>query len=165
MTKLHSSQYRNPGQLGEGAALVIGTAQSGTQIAAELAESGKRVYTCVGASAMRVPRRVRGRDFTWWLAKTGLYDTCIEELPEHKQREKRFGPNPSSAPARDVRLRMLPGSGRGHAHAHGDSDTHANAEWRHSSLAQTTACLRARVIHMSTVCVCVCVVCVCTCVR
>ena len=104
---LHSSQYRNPAQLGEGAALVIGTAQSGTQIAAELAESGKRVYACVGASSHRVPRRVRGWDFTRWLAKTGLYDTCIEDLPEHKQREKRFGPNPSQAPARDVRLRSL----------------------------------------------------------
>ena len=107
VTKLHSSQYRNPAQLGEGAALVIGTAQSGTQIAAELAESGKRVYACVGASSHRVPRRVRGWDFTRWLAKTGLYDTCIEDLPEHKQREKRFGPNPSQAPARDVRLRAL----------------------------------------------------------
>ena len=63
--QLHSSQYKNPAQLQEGAVLVVGTGQSGTQIALELAESGRRVFACVGSRSLRVPRRVRGKDFTW----------------------------------------------------------------------------------------------------
>ena len=88
-------------------ASVIGTAQAGTQIAAELAERQSACTRALAPPAM-YRFRVRGRDFTLVARKTGLYDTCIEELPEHKQREKRFGPNQySSAPARDVRLRSL----------------------------------------------------------
>ena len=102
------SEYKNPGQLGEGAVLVVGTGQSGTQIATELAESGRRVYACVGSRSLRVPRKVRGKDITWWLLKTGLYDTKITDLrtPEERK-DKRFGPNPSQCPGRDVSLRNL----------------------------------------------------------
>ena len=61
----------------------------------------------MGSRSLRVPRKVRGRDFTWWLNKTGLYDTTIESLGPHDQAQKRFGPNPSQAPMRDVCLRQL----------------------------------------------------------
>ena len=106
--QIHSSEYKNPGQLAEGAVLVVGTGQSGTQIATELAESGRRVYACVGSRSLRVPRKVRGKDITWWLLKTGLYDTKITDLrtPEERK-DKRFGPNPSQCPGRDVSLRNL----------------------------------------------------------
>ena len=105
--QLHSSDYKNPQQLAEGACLVVGTGQSGTQIATELAESGRRVYACVGSRSLRVPRRVRGKDFTWWLWKTGLYDTKTADLPVDAQKAKRFGPNPSQCPGRDVSFRDL----------------------------------------------------------
>ena len=42
-------------------AFVVGTGQSGTQIAQELYQSGRKVYLSVG-SAGREPRRYRGRD-------------------------------------------------------------------------------------------------------
>ena len=105
--QMHSSEYKNPEQLTEGAVLVVGMGQSGTQIATELAESGRRVFASVGSRSLRVPRRVRGKDFTWWLHKTGLYDTTIVDLPVDAQNVKRFGPNPSQCPERDVRLREL----------------------------------------------------------
>lgn len=105
--QMHSSRYKNPEQLVEGAVLVVGSGQSGTQIAAELAESGRRVFACVGSRSLRVPRRVRGKDFTWWLHKTGLYDTKIADLPDGDRQAKRFGPNPSQCPERDMRLREL----------------------------------------------------------
>ena len=65
--QIHSWQYKNPEQLPEGAVLTVGLGQSGTQITAELAESGRTVYCSVGSRSLRVPRRVRGLDFNWWL--------------------------------------------------------------------------------------------------
>ena len=50
---------------------------------------------------------MRGKDFTWWLGKTGLFDTEITDLPVDAQKAKRFGPNPSQVPGRDVSLREL----------------------------------------------------------
>lgn len=46
--QIHSSGYRNPGQLPEGAVLVVGAGSSGVQIADELLRAGKRVYLSVG---------------------------------------------------------------------------------------------------------------------
>ncbi|WP_233224274.1 NAD(P)/FAD-dependent oxidoreductase [Amycolatopsis sp. BJA-103] len=71
--QLHSSGYRNPGQLPEGAVLVVGAGSSGVQIAEELHRSGRRVYLSVGPHE-RPPRRYRGRDFCWWLGVLGKWD-------------------------------------------------------------------------------------------
>ena len=38
--QIHSSAYRNPGQLPEGAVLVVGAGSSGAQIADELLRAG-----------------------------------------------------------------------------------------------------------------------------
>lgn len=74
--QIHSNAYRNPGQLPEGAVLVIGAGSSGTQIADELLRSGKRVYLSVGPHD-RPPRRYRGRDFCWWLGVLGVWDLKV----------------------------------------------------------------------------------------
>ena len=63
--QIHSMDYKNPSALPAGAALVIGTGQSGAQIAEELYQSGRKVYLSIG-SAGRVPRRYRGRDINDW---------------------------------------------------------------------------------------------------
>ncbi|UQS24726.1 NAD(P)/FAD-dependent oxidoreductase [Amycolatopsis thermalba] len=71
--QIHSSSYRNPEQLPEGAVLVVGAGSSGVQIAEELHRSGRRVYLSVGPHD-RPPRRYRGRDFCWWLGVLGKWD-------------------------------------------------------------------------------------------
>ncbi|QMU71524.1 NAD(P)/FAD-dependent oxidoreductase [Streptacidiphilus sp. P02-A3a] len=71
--QIHSSGYRNPGQLPEGAVLVVGAGSSGVQIADELRRSGRRVLLSVGPHD-RPPREYRGRDFCWWLGVLGLWD-------------------------------------------------------------------------------------------
>jgi putative flavoprotein involved in K+ transport len=71
--QIHSSSYRNPQQLPEGAVLVVGAGSSGVQIADELRRSGREVYLSVGAHE-RPPRSYRGRDFCWWLGVLGLWD-------------------------------------------------------------------------------------------
>ncbi len=71
--QMHSSAYRNPEQLAEGAVLVIGAGSSGVQIAEELLEAGRQVYLSVGPHD-RPPRSYRGRDFVWWLGVLGKWD-------------------------------------------------------------------------------------------
>lgn len=77
--QIHSSDYRNPGQLPAGAVLVVGAGSSGVQIADELLRAGRRVYLSVGPHD-RPPRRYRGRDFVWWLGVLGMWDA--ETPPE-----------------------------------------------------------------------------------
>ena len=71
--QMHSSDYRNPKQLPEGAVLVVGAGSSGVQIAEELMRSGRKVYLSVGPHD-RPPRAYRGRDFVWWLGVLGKWD-------------------------------------------------------------------------------------------
>jgi putative flavoprotein involved in K+ transport len=77
--QLHSSAYRNPGQLPDGAVLVVGAGSSGVQIADELRRAGRQVYLSVGPHD-RPPRSYRGRDFVWWLGVLGKWDA--ETPPE-----------------------------------------------------------------------------------
>ena len=81
--QLHSSEYRNPEALPDGAALVVGSAQSGCQIAEELYQSGRRVYLSV-SSAGRLPRRYRGKDVTRWMDEMGFSDRTVDQLPSPK---------------------------------------------------------------------------------
>ena len=78
--QIHSSAYRNPGQLPEGAVLVVGTGQSGCQIAEDLHLAGREVHLVVG-SAPRCPRVYRGRDAVDWLSDLGQYDLPVEKHP------------------------------------------------------------------------------------
>ncbi|WP_248760971.1 NAD(P)/FAD-dependent oxidoreductase [Pseudarthrobacter sp. SSS035] len=77
--QIHSSSYRNPGQLPEGAVLVVGAGSSGVQVAAEIQRSGRQVYLSVGPHD-RPPRSYRGRDFCWWLGVLGMWDASTPPL-------------------------------------------------------------------------------------
>ena len=78
VTQIHSSAYRNPDQLPEGAVLVVGAGSSGAQIADELLLSGKSVYLSVGPHDLP-PRSYRGRDFVWWLGVLGKWEAVTME--------------------------------------------------------------------------------------
>ena len=88
--QIHSGRYRNVEQLPPGAVLVVGSGQSGTQIAEEIYQSGRIVYLCV-STAPRVPRRYRGRDIFTWLVDTGFTDRTVDKLPSPKAK---FAGNP-----------------------------------------------------------------------
>ena len=88
--QLHSDSYRNPEQPLSGAILVVGSAQSGAQIAEELYECGRKVYVAVGRAG-RTPRRYRGKDANWWFARMGHYDREVSELPSPRAK---FGGKP-----------------------------------------------------------------------
>ena len=80
ITQIHSSQYRNANDLPAGGVLVVGTGQSGAQIAEDLHLEGRRVTLAVG-SAPRVARFYRGRDCIAWLQDMGHYDRPVEDHP------------------------------------------------------------------------------------
>ena len=79
--QVHSSRYRNPGQLPPGAVLVVGTGQSGCQIAEDLHLAGRQVHLAVG-SAPRVARFYRGRDCVAWLDEMGHYAKGIDAFDD-----------------------------------------------------------------------------------
>jgi len=62
IVQIHSSIYRNPDQLPAGAVLVVGSGQSGCQIAEDLHIAGRKVYLCV---ATRRASRVGIEARTW----------------------------------------------------------------------------------------------------
>jgi putative flavoprotein involved in K+ transport len=104
--QLHTSMYHNPRSLPSGAVLVVGTGQSGCQIAEELHQSGRRVYLST-SSCGRVPRRYRGKDVTWWLTRIGFFDRTIDQLPSPNAR---FACNPQLSGAQgghDINLRQF----------------------------------------------------------
>jgi putative flavoprotein involved in K+ transport len=80
ITQIHSNQYRNPEQLPEGEVLVVGSGQSGAQIAEDLHLAGRKVHLAVG-DAPRCARFYRGRDVVTWLADMGYYEMTVDNHP------------------------------------------------------------------------------------
>ncbi len=79
--QLHSSEYKNPDQLPPGEILVVGTGQSGCQIAEDLHLAGRTVHLATG-SAPRVARFYRGLDVVAWLDRMGYYSKGIDEFDD-----------------------------------------------------------------------------------
>ena len=78
---LSAGTYRNPEALPKGAVLVVGSGQSGCQIAEDLLEAGREVYLSVGKVA-RVPRSYRGRDIVAWWKDMGFWEVKLHQLAD-----------------------------------------------------------------------------------
>jgi len=78
--QMHSEQYRNPEALPAGNVLVVGSGQSGAQIAEDLHLAGRKVYLAVG-DAPRCARFYRGKDVVDWLAQMGYYEIGVDTHP------------------------------------------------------------------------------------
>jgi putative flavoprotein involved in K+ transport len=65
VTQIHSVDYRNPQTLPAGKVLVVGAANSGCQIALELAATHS-VELSAGQGLPTIPQRPLGRDVWWW---------------------------------------------------------------------------------------------------
>lgn len=98
--QLHAGDFRNVTQLPEGAVLVVGSAQSGMQIAEDLISHGKKVILST-SQVPRVPRRYRGRDIFEWFVLSGFNDMQASDagpqIMEIKQPQvSNMGPRGSS---------------------------------------------------------------------
>lgn len=115
--QLHTDAYHNEGSLPPGAVLVVGSGQSGCQIAEELHEAGREVYLSVG-SCGGAPRRYRGKDVFSWIfevmsrgAEFGIAPRTVDKLPDPRAR---FACNPHLSGkngGHDINLRRLAADG------------------------------------------------------
>jgi len=122
VTQLHTHDYRSPSQLPAGAVLIVGTGQSGGQIAEELHAAGREVHLSVSI-VPEAPRRYRGQDLIYWMLETGKHGPdygvnalTTEALPSPALR---FAPNPllsGTDGGHSIHLREL---GRRGMHLHG----------------------------------------------
>jgi putative flavoprotein involved in K+ transport len=78
---LDSGEYRNPQSLPDGAVLVVGSGQSGCQIAEELCVAGRDVVLACGRAPW-IPRRLDGRDIVDWLLETPFFEVSGTDLPD-----------------------------------------------------------------------------------
>lgn len=83
--QLHTSEYRTPAKVPKGGVLVVGSGQSGVQVAEELLEAGREVLLAVG-TCPRAPRRYRGKDIYRWMVDGGFMDQRLADLPSPKAR-------------------------------------------------------------------------------
>jgi putative flavoprotein involved in K+ transport len=115
--QIHSNDYRRPELLAHGGVLVVGSGQSGAQIAEELLHAGRDVHLAV-SKCPSVPRRYRGRDIIWWLMQSflhgdevGVHFPTVADLPTPAAR---FACNPHVSGkdgGHDIHLRHLARAG------------------------------------------------------
>jgi len=80
VTQVVAPAYRNPQMLPAGAVLVVGSGETGCQIAEDLVGVGRSVFLAGGRS-WRTPRRYRGRDIVIWFRLLGWFERSVDGLP------------------------------------------------------------------------------------
>jgi putative flavoprotein involved in K+ transport len=78
--QVFAEDYRNPAALPPGNVLIVGSGQTGCQLAEELHEAGRKVFLACGRCPW-VPRRVGNRDIVWWFKESGFFDRTPDKLP------------------------------------------------------------------------------------
>jgi len=79
LPQIDACDYRCAADLPPGPVLIVGSGQSGAQIAYDLIGSGHDVYLSTGCIG-RLVRRYRGKDTLRWLAESGFMDVRREEM-------------------------------------------------------------------------------------
>ena len=121
-----AGSYVNPAGLPPGGVLVIGSGQTGCQLAEELHRSGRDVYLACGRTAW-MPRRIEGRDVIAWLTETPFFEMTLADLPGPLAR---LAGNPQATGrdhGHDLHYRTLAAMGVTLlGHFRGADDTHAH---------------------------------------
>ena len=78
--QIHSAEYKNFNQLPPGGVMVVGSGQSGAQIAEDLLINGMDVSLALSKCGRRL-RKYRGKDSSWWNYKMGLFDKTVDDVP------------------------------------------------------------------------------------
>jgi putative flavoprotein involved in K+ transport len=98
--------YTNAGALPEGDLLIVGSGQTGCQLAEECFEAGRNVYLACGRAPW-VSRRIDGRDAISWLLDSDFYEARLADMPSPSAR---FLSNPQftgHGGGRDLNYRTL----------------------------------------------------------
>jgi putative flavoprotein involved in K+ transport len=103
---IDAETYTNPSALPPGLVLIVGSGQTGCQLAEEIIEAGRDTYLACG----RAPwfhRRLDGRDMVAWMVETPFLETTLADLPHPAAR---LGANPQASGGRgghDLHYRTL----------------------------------------------------------
>jgi putative flavoprotein involved in K+ transport len=107
---IDAEDYTNPDGLPPGGVLVVGSGQTGCQVAEELHESGREVFLACGRAPW-VPRRLEGRDIVTWLGETDFFETPLSALPSPLARLTGNAQLTGRAGGRDLNYRVLQARG------------------------------------------------------
>jgi putative flavoprotein involved in K+ transport len=110
LLQIDMDEYRNEASLPPGRVLIVGSGQSGCQLAEELREAGRDVVLSCGKAPWG-PRRLGGRDLVWWLEESGFLGQPVTSLPSPAAR---LGANPIATGhggGHDLSLRTLQAMG------------------------------------------------------
>ncbi|TME87422.1 MAG: FAD-binding protein [Chloroflexi bacterium] len=77
---IDAEDYANPTVLPPGNVLVVGSGQTGCQLAEELSVAGRGVSLACGRAPW-IPRRIEGRDTIAWLNETPWFEIRLSDLP------------------------------------------------------------------------------------
>lgn len=110
MLVIDAGDYHKPDALPPGKVLVMGSGQTGCQIAEELHEEGRDVFLACGRAPW-IPRQLGGRDTVAWMVETPFLEATLADLPNPRAR---LGANPQASGRRgghDLHYRTLHASG------------------------------------------------------
>jgi putative flavoprotein involved in K+ transport len=128
----HSVGYRNPGELPDGAVVVVGGGNTGFQIAQELAASHE-THLAVGSRQTPLPQRLGGRDIFWWLGRLGILEKNVDTRLGRRlsTRDTLIGSSPRTAKRAGVVMhgRAVGASGRTVVFEDGSTLDVASAIW------------------------------------
>jgi putative flavoprotein involved in K+ transport len=108
--RLDADRYTNPDVVPSGRILIVGSGQTGCQIADELHDAGRDVVLACGRAPW-VMRRYGEHDMFWWACRNGFVEQPLESLPD---RSARLWANPIATGhhgGRDLHLRLLADKG------------------------------------------------------
>jgi putative flavoprotein involved in K+ transport len=105
VVQMHSTVYKDPGDVADGAVLVVGGGNTGFQIAEELSAT-KAVHLSIGTKQKPLPQRLLGRDLFWWLTKSRLLRTTVDSRLGRRlrHRELLIGSSPHGLKRQGVEL-------------------------------------------------------------
>jgi putative flavoprotein involved in K+ transport len=106
LLQIDVEDYRNSAELPAGPVLVVGSGQSGCQIAEELYLAGREVFLACGRASW-FPRRLGNRDLSWWALETGFLDVSVSSLPNPAARLAANVQASGAGGGRDLHYRTL----------------------------------------------------------
>ena len=77
---IDAADYTNSASLPPGPVMIMGSGQTGCQLAEDLSEAGRDVYLSCGRAPW-MPRRLGDRDFVDWFTKTTFLEATVGDLP------------------------------------------------------------------------------------
>ena len=77
---IDAADYTNPASLPHGPVMIMGSGQTGCQLAEDLSEAGRDVVLSCGRAPW-MPRRLGDRDFVDWFTKTTFLEATLDALP------------------------------------------------------------------------------------